>query len=67
VSRSSLENCPAHLEHLSQGRYRKVAAFWYLFKTTALQKLLLLRFKPHLTLQRGAAIEPLAVAAPSSS
>ena len=41
VSRCCLENCPTHLEHLSQWRYRKVVAFRYLFKTTALQKLLL--------------------------
>lgn len=43
VSRSSLENWPTHLEYLSQGRYREVVAFRYLFKTTALQKLFLLR------------------------
>jgi len=43
VSRCCLENCPTHLEHLSQGRYWKVATFRYLFNTTALG------FNPHLT------------------
>src|SRR5438309_159919 len=31
VSRCCLENCPTHLEHLSQWRYREVAAFRHLF------------------------------------